>query len=54
MGRTAPILGARFSAKAHLAVRNLPGSGTTGELLAEAGIDANHIADARRDLVTQS
>jgi transketolase len=30
----------------HLAVRELPGSGTTDELLAWAGIDAAHIADA--------
>jgi len=30
----------------HLAVRGMPGSGTTEELLAWAGIDAEHIADA--------
>jgi transketolase len=31
-----------------LAVREMPGSGTPAELLAFAGIDANHIADAAR------
>jgi transketolase len=36
---------------AHLAVRELPGSGTTGELLAEAGIDADGIARAARRLL---
>jgi len=30
----------------HLAVRGMPGSGNTEELLAWAGIDAEHIADA--------
>jgi transketolase len=35
----------------HLAVTELPGSGTSGELLAVAGIDADHIADAARQLV---
>jgi transketolase len=34
-----------------LAVRELPGSGTPAELLAETGIDAAHIADAARRLV---
>jgi transketolase len=34
-----------------LAVREMPGSGTPDELLAEAGIDAAHIADAARRLV---
>jgi transketolase len=34
-----------------LAVRNMPGSGTPAELLAAAGIDAHHIADAARELV---
>jgi transketolase len=34
-----------------LAVRELPGSGTPAELLAAAGIDAEHIADAARSLV---
>jgi transketolase len=33
-----------------LAVRSMPGSGTPAELLAAAGIDAQHIADAARDL----
>jgi len=36
---------------AHLAVREMPGSGTTAELLAAAGIDAAHIATAARDLL---
>jgi transketolase len=36
----------------HLAVRELPGSGTPAELLAAAGIDADHIAAAARQLVT--
>ena len=35
---------------AHLAVRQVPGSGTGDELLAWAGIDAEHIADAARRL----
>jgi transketolase len=35
----------------HLAVREMPGSGTPAELLAAAGIDAEHIADAARQLV---
>ena len=34
-----------------LAVRIMPGSGKPAELLAAAGIDATHIADAARDLV---
>jgi transketolase len=34
-----------------LAVREMPGSGTPAELLAAAGIDAEHIADAARRLV---
>jgi len=33
-----------------LAVREMPGSGTGAELLAWAGIDAEHIADAARQL----
>jgi transketolase len=33
-----------------LAVRELPGSGTPAELMAGAGIDATHIADAAREL----
>jgi transketolase len=35
-----------------LAVRELPGSGKPAELLAAAGIDAEHIADAARQLVS--
>jgi transketolase len=35
---------------AHLAVRNMPGSGTSAELLDAAGINAAHIASAARDL----
>ena len=35
----------------HLAVREMPGSGKPAELLAAAGIDAEHIADAARALV---
>jgi transketolase len=34
-----------------LAVREMPGSGKPAELLAAAGIDAAHIADAARSLV---
>ena len=34
-----------------LAVREMPHSGKPAELLAEAGIDAEHIADAARRLV---
>ncbi len=36
---------------AHLAVRGMPGSGTAAELIAWAGIDADHIAAAARGLV---
>jgi transketolase len=36
----------------HLAVREMPGSGTGEELLAWAGIDADHIAAAARKLVS--
>ena len=36
---------------AHLAVRGMPGSGTGAELMAWAGIDADHIAAAARGLV---
>jgi transketolase len=36
---------------AHLAVREMPGSGKPAELLAAAGIDAEHIAAAARKLV---
>jgi transketolase len=35
----------------HLSVRELPGSGTSAELLAAAGIDAEHIAAAARGLL---
>ena len=35
-----------------LAVREMPGSGKPEELLAAAGIDAEHIAKAARSLVT--
>jgi transketolase len=37
-----------------LAVRIMPGSGKPAELLAAAGIDAAHIADAARDLVSRA
>jgi transketolase len=35
-----------------LAVRDMPGSGKPAELLAEAGIDADHIAEAVRQVVS--
>ena len=38
---------------AHLAVRGMPGSGTGEELLAWAGIDADHIAAAARELIAK-
>lgn len=38
----------------HLCVRDLPQSGTPGELLASAGIDADHIEVAARALVAQN
>ncbi len=38
-------------AVAHLAVRELPGSGTSEELLDAAGISAGHIAAAARQLL---
>jgi len=38
-------------AVAHLAVRGMPGSGSSEELLAWAGIDADHIAAAARGLL---
>jgi len=38
----------------HLAVREMPGSGTPEELLAAAGIDAEHIAATARELVTNA
>ena len=40
--------GQRDLSVAHLAVREMPGSGTGPELLAWAGIDAGHIAAAAR------
>jgi transketolase len=36
---------------AHLAVRGMPGSGSGEELLAWAGIDADHITAAARQLI---
>src|SRR5215471_5779160 len=36
---------------AHLAVRDLPGSGTPAELMAAAGISAGHIARASREIL---
>jgi transketolase len=39
---------------AHLAVRDMPGSGTPAELLDAAGINAAHIADAARRLTGKS
>jgi len=38
---------------AHLCVRELPGSGTTAQLLAAAGIDAEHIESAARDVLAR-
>ena len=38
-------------AVAHLAVRGMPGSGTAEELLAWAGIDADHISRAAEHVV---
>jgi transketolase len=38
----------------HLAVRDMPGSGKPAELLAAAGIDADHIAAAARELVAST
>jgi transketolase len=40
-------------AVAHLAVRVMPGSGTSQELLDEAGISASHIAEAARGLLAK-
>ena len=37
----------------HLAVRGMPGSGTGAELLAWAGIDADHIAAAAREVTSK-
>ena len=39
---------------AHLCVRELPGSGSSTELLAAAGIDAEHIAAAAHELLKQA
>jgi transketolase len=39
---------------AHLAVRGMPGSGSGAELLAWAGIDADHIATAARTLMDRA
>jgi transketolase len=39
---------------AHLAVREMPGSGTGQELLDQAGISASHIADAARGLLAKA
>ena len=36
----------------HLAVRNLPGSGTAEELMDRAGISVGHIAEAAKKLLT--
>ena len=44
--------GQRDLSVAHLAVREMPGSGTGPELLAWAGIDAGHIAAAARRLAS--
>jgi transketolase len=43
--------GAAVLSIAHLAVRGMPGSGSSNELLAWAGIDADHIAAAARGLI---
>jgi transketolase len=37
-----------------LGVRGLPGSGSGAELMAWAGIDADHIADAAPDLISST
>ena len=42
--------GCRDLSVAHLAVREMPGSGSSAELLAWAGLDADHIATAARQL----
>ena len=39
---------------AHLCVRELPGSGSSTELLAAAGIDAEHITAAAHELLKQA
>ena len=43
--------GPRQLSLAHLAVRDMPGSGSGEELLAWAGIDSEHIASAARELL---
>ncbi|MET7751317.1 transketolase [Micromonospora sp. NPDC005367] len=43
--------GSALPALVHLAVRGMPGSGSSKEQLAWAGIDADHIASAARQLV---
>jgi hypothetical protein len=45
--------GVRQLRLAHLGVSELPGSGTTAELLAAAGIDATHIASAAAALIDE-
>jgi transketolase len=45
--------GAQGLRLAHLSVTELPGSGTTGELLSAAGIDAAHIASAAAALLDE-
>ncbi|MGB7050745.1 MAG: transketolase [Acidimicrobiales bacterium] len=47
----ASLLGQSNLQVSHLAVRGMPGSGTGAELMAWAGIDADHIASAARELV---
>jgi transketolase len=47
-------VGQRDLAIAHLAVREMPGSGSGKELLAWAGIDADHIAAAARELAVSA
>ena len=44
--------GPRQLSLAHLAVREMPGSGSSEELLAWAGIDSEHIAGAARELLS--
>jgi transketolase len=46
-------LGPQTLRVAHLAVRDMPGSGTGEELMAAAGIDAAHIEEAARDLLRE-
>jgi hypothetical protein len=42
---------AELAVQLHLAVREMPGSGSGTELLAWAGLDADHIVTAARRLV---